>query len=80
MVILINVLTSGLVAGWLSSTITEGRGLGLVGSLVTGISGAMIGFLLAMLLAVVMGDISLLFISPAIGAMLSLLLVNLVKR
>jgi uncharacterized membrane protein YeaQ/YmgE (transglycosylase-associated protein family) len=34
-------LTIGLVAGWLASILTKGRGLGLVGNLVVGVIGAL---------------------------------------
>ncbi len=75
----------GLVAGWLAGQVVKGRGLGLVGDIVVGILGALLmGWVLPQLLHVSLpaigSDIITLIIYSAIGAIILLLLVGLVRK
>jgi uncharacterized membrane protein YeaQ/YmgE (transglycosylase-associated protein family) len=73
-------LVVGAVAGWLAGQIVKGHGFGLVGNIVVGIVGAFLaGWLLPGLglgLSGIVGSI----IYAAIGAIILLLLIGLVKR
>lgn len=86
---LILFLLIGLVAGWLASTLTKGRGLGLVGNLVVGVIGAFLGgFLFNVLglgrflfdvLGISAGGLVGLLITATVGAVVLLLLLRLIK-
>ena len=73
-------LIVGAVAGWLAGQIVKGHGFGLVGNIVVGIVGAFLaGWLLPGLglgLSGIVGSI----IYAAIGAIILLLLIGLIKR
>ncbi|MBN8739869.1 MAG: hypothetical protein BGP24_23165 [Lysobacterales bacterium 69-70] len=73
-------LVVGAVAGWLAGQIVKGHGFGLVGNIVVGIVGAFLaGWLLPGLglgLSGIVGSI----IYAAIGAIILLLLIGLIKR
>jgi uncharacterized membrane protein YeaQ/YmgE (transglycosylase-associated protein family) len=73
-------LIVGAVAGWLAGQIVKGHGFGLVGNIVVGIVGAFLaGWLLPGLglgLSGIVGSI----IYAALGAIILLLLIGLIKR
>ena len=73
-------LVGGAGAGWLAGQIVKGHGFGLVGNIVVGIVGAFLaGWLLPGLglgLSGIVGSI----IYAAIGAIILLLLIGLIKR
>ena len=77
---LIIFLLVGAVAGWLAGQIVKGHGFGLVGNIVVGIVGAFLaGWLLPGLglgLSGIVGSI----VYAAIGAIILLLLIGLIKR
>jgi uncharacterized membrane protein YeaQ/YmgE (transglycosylase-associated protein family) len=74
----------GGVVGWLVSSLTEGRGLGMAGNVSVGIVGALfVGILFARIGARLVGEGPLFFASVlagAVGAAVLILLVRLVKR
>jgi uncharacterized membrane protein YeaQ/YmgE (transglycosylase-associated protein family) len=67
----------GLVAGWLASTMTRGRGFGCLGNIAIGLAGAVIGGFLFTLLGFD-GTVGLLgsIVIASIGAALLLILLN----
>jgi uncharacterized membrane protein YeaQ/YmgE (transglycosylase-associated protein family) len=73
-------LVVGAIAGWLAGTVVKGHGFGLVGNIVVGIVGAFLaGWLLPGLglgLTGIVGSI----VYAAIGAIILLLLIGLIKR
>jgi uncharacterized membrane protein YeaQ/YmgE (transglycosylase-associated protein family) len=73
-------LLIGAVAGWLAGQVVKGGGFGLIGDIVVGILGAIVaGFLLPGLglgLTGIVGSI----IYAAIGAIILLVVVRLIKR
>lgn len=73
-------LIVGAVAGWLAGQIVKGHGFGLVGNIVVGIVGAFLaGWLLPGLglgLSGIVGSI----VYAALGAIILLLLIGLIKR
>lgn len=73
-------LVVGAVAGWLAGQIVKGHGFGLIGNIIVGIVGAFLaGWLLPGLglgLAGIVGSI----VYAAIGAIILLLLIGLIKR
>jgi uncharacterized membrane protein YeaQ/YmgE (transglycosylase-associated protein family) len=73
-------LVVGAVAGWLAGQIVKGHGFGLAGNIVVGIVGAFLaGWLLPSLglgLSGIVGSI----VYAAIGAIILLLLIGLIKR
>ena len=72
-------LAIGAVAGWLAGVIYSGAGFGLVGNIIVGILGAIIaGYLLPGYLN--FSGIGGQIISAAIGAIILLFLVSLVRR
>ena len=78
-VAIIIMLVIGAVAGWLAGLIYSGAGFGLAGNIIVGILGALIaGYLLPGYLnfSGIAGQI----ISAAIGAIILLFLVSLVRR
>ncbi len=78
-VAIIIMLVIGAVAGWLAGLIYTGAGFGLVGNIIVGILGAIIaGYLLPGYLN--FSGIGGQIISAAIGAIILLFLVSLVRR
>ena len=78
---LIIFLIIGVVAGWLAGQVVRGGGFGLIGDLVVGVIGALIaGFLFPRLGIGLGGGIVSAIISSAIGAIILLVVVRLVKR
>ncbi len=76
---IIAMLVVGAVAGWLAGLAFSGHGFGYIGNIVIGLLGAIIaGFLLPGILPLsgIVGQI----ISAAIGAIIFLSLISLVKR
>jgi uncharacterized membrane protein YeaQ/YmgE (transglycosylase-associated protein family) len=78
-VAIIIMLAIGAIAGWLAGQIIKGGGFGLVGNIVVGIAGALVaGFLFPGFLP--FGGLVGAIISAAIGAIILLLIVGLIKR
>jgi uncharacterized membrane protein YeaQ/YmgE (transglycosylase-associated protein family) len=78
-VAIIIILAIGAIAGWLAGQIIKGGGFGLVGNIVVGIAGALVaGFLFPGFLP--FGGLVGAIISAAIGAIILLLIVGLIKR
>lgn len=77
---IIIILVIGAVAGWLAGQVVRGFGFGLVGNIIVGIVGALIaGWLLPGLnlgLTGIVGSI----IYAAIGAIILLVIIGLIKR
>ena len=84
MIWLISLLAIGLVVGWLTSSFTEGRGLGPLGSVIVGVVGSFLGGLLAVPLSMrLFGEgpeymVSL--IVAAVMAVVLILIVSFIKR
>ncbi|MBR0758000.1 GlsB/YeaQ/YmgE family stress response membrane protein [Bradyrhizobium jicamae] len=78
---IIVILFVGLVAGWLAGKIVRGSGFGIIGDIVVGIAGAFISTLIFPRLGFHLGGglISEIIYS-AIGAVILLLVVRLVRR
>jgi uncharacterized membrane protein YeaQ/YmgE (transglycosylase-associated protein family) len=78
---LIVILFVGLVAGWLAGKIVRGTGFGMLGDILVGIAGALVATFLFPKLGIHIGKglISEIIYS-AIGAVLLLLIVRLVRR
>jgi len=80
MEILVILLIGGL-AGWLGSTIYQGSGLGLLGNIVVGMIGSFVGYWLLGKLGVNFGSGWVgAILTGAIGAIVILVLINLVVR
>ena len=74
-------LVIAVVVGWLAGVITRGGGFGLLGDIVVAICGAFAGHFLFGLLNIQLGGGYLgLFISATVGAVVLLLLIQLIKR
>lgn len=73
-------LLIGAVAGWLAGVVVRGGGFGLVGDIVVGILGAFIAGLLLPRLGLGLTGIAGEIIFAAIGAIILLLIVRLIKR
>ena len=78
---LIVILFVGLLAGWLAGKIVRGTGFGMIGDILIGIAGALVATFLFPKLGIHIG-IGLIseIIYSAIGAVLLLLIVRLVRR
>jgi uncharacterized membrane protein YeaQ/YmgE (transglycosylase-associated protein family) len=77
---LIVILFVGLVAGWLAGKIVRGTGFGIIGDILVGIAGAFIASWLFPRLGIHLGvGIVSAIISSAIGAILLLLIVRLIR-
>ncbi len=78
---LLVILFVGLVAGWLAGKIVRGTGFGIVGDILVGIAGAFIASLLfpALHIDIPVGHIVREIIYSAIGAVVLLLIVRLVR-
>ena len=71
----------GAIAGWLGSVIFKGSGLGLIGNIIVGILGFFVGGWLLGKLGVSLGGGTLgAILSGALGAIVILLLLNLIFR
>lgn len=78
--VLIIWLVVGAIAGWLAGTVVKGHGFGLAGNIVVGIVGAFLaGWLLPGLGLGLTGIVGAI-IYAAIGAIILLLLIGLIKR
>ena len=78
---IIVILLVGLVAGWLAGQIVRGTGFGIVGDILIGIAGAFVASLLFPRLGLHIGSgIVSEIIYSAIGAVILLLIVRLVRR
>jgi uncharacterized membrane protein YeaQ/YmgE (transglycosylase-associated protein family) len=76
---LIIFLVIGAIAGWLAGQIMQGGGFGLIGNIIVGIVGAVVaGFLLPSFFP--LGGYIGWIIHAAIGAIIVLLVVGLIKR
>jgi uncharacterized membrane protein YeaQ/YmgE (transglycosylase-associated protein family) len=74
-------LIVGAIAGWLAGQVVAGGGFGLVGDIIIGIIGALVGgWLLPRLGIYIGGGFIAAIINAAIGAIIVLLVVRLVKR
>ena len=77
---LVVILIVGLIAGWLAGQIVRGAGFGLIGDIVVGLIGAFIGDLLIPRLGLHLGTgLVGLIVNAAIGAIVLLLVVRLVR-
>ena len=70
----------GIAAGWIAGVVMKGRGLGLWGNLVVGVIGAIAGGYLLGLLGVSAGGLVGRIAIAAVGAIVLLALVRLVRR
>ena len=71
----------GIVAGWLAGKVVRGTGFGLVGDLLVGIAGAFIASWLFPRLGLSLGSgLVAAIISSAIGAIILLVVVRLIRR
>lgn len=79
---LLTYLIVGAIAGWLAGVIVKGGGFGLIGDIIIGIVGGLVaGWLSAHVLNVSVGSgIVGQIITSAIGAIILLLIIRLVKR
>lgn len=78
---LIVMILVGIVAGWIAGQVVRGGGFGLVGDLVVGVVGALIaGWLFPRLGFSLGGGIVAAILSAAIGAIILLLLIRLIRR
>ena len=73
-------LLIGAVAGWLAGVIVKGGGFGLVGDIVVGILGAFVAGLLLPRLGIGLSGIVGSIVYAAIGAIILLLVIRLIKR
>jgi uncharacterized membrane protein YeaQ/YmgE (transglycosylase-associated protein family) len=74
-------LIIGAVAGWLAGQIMTGGGFGLVGNILVGIVGALVGgWLLPRLGIYIGGGVIAAIINAAIGAVIVLFVISLIKR
>jgi uncharacterized membrane protein YeaQ/YmgE (transglycosylase-associated protein family) len=73
-------LLIGAVAGWLAGVVVRGGGFGLVGDIVVGILGAFVAGLLLPRLGLGLTGIAGEIIYAAIGAIILLLIIRLIKR
>jgi uncharacterized membrane protein YeaQ/YmgE (transglycosylase-associated protein family) len=74
-------LIVGAIAGWLAGQVVAGGGFGLVGDIIIGIIGALVGgWLLPRLGIYIGGGFIAAIINAAIGAIIVLLVVRLIKR
>jgi uncharacterized membrane protein YeaQ/YmgE (transglycosylase-associated protein family) len=78
---LVVIIIIGAIAGWLAGQIVKGSAFGLVGDIVVGINGALVaGWLFPRIGLSLGGGIIVSIISAAIGAIIVLVIVRLVKR
>lgn len=77
---LLSYIIIGLLAGWIASHLMEGRGYGLLGDIVIGIIGAFLGGYIFAWLGIAAGGFIGNLVVSAIGAIVLLFLVNLLRR
>jgi uncharacterized membrane protein YeaQ/YmgE (transglycosylase-associated protein family) len=78
---LIVILFVGLVAGWLAGKVVRGTGFGIIGDIIVGIAGAFVaGLLFPRLGLPIGGDIVREIFYSAVGAIILLLIVRLIKN
>ncbi len=77
---LIIFLLIGAVAGWLAGVVVRGGGFGLVGDIIVGILGAFVAGLLLPRLGLGLTGIAGEIIYAAIGAIILLVIIRLIKR
>ncbi|MDR3385643.1 MAG: GlsB/YeaQ/YmgE family stress response membrane protein [Rudaea sp.] len=77
---LIVFLLIGAVAGWLAGVVVRGGGFGLVGDIIIGILGAFVAGLLLPRLGLGLTGIAGEIIYAAIGAIILLVVIRLIKR
>lgn len=77
---LIIFLLIGAVAGWLAGLVVRGGGFGLVGDIIVGILGAFVAGLLLPRLGLGLTGIAGEIIYAAIGAIILLVIIRLIKR
>lgn len=71
----------GAIAGWLGSQLYKGSSLGLLGNIIVGIIGSFVGYWALGLLGINLGKgLVGAIITGAIGAILILFIVNLIKK
>jgi uncharacterized membrane protein YeaQ/YmgE (transglycosylase-associated protein family) len=74
-------LLVGLISGWLAGKIVKGAGLGLIGDIVVGVTGAFVGGWILPRLDIHLGvGLVSQTINATVGAILLLLLIRLVRR
>ena len=73
-------LVVGAIAGWLAGVVVKGHGFGVVGNIVVGIVGAFLAGWLLPGLGLGLSGIAGAIIYAAIGAIILLLLIGLIKR
>ena len=76
-------LVIGAIAGWLAGVIVQGSGFGLVGDILVGIAGALVAGFLFPALGIgftIVGGIVGAIITAALGAIILLLIVGLIRR
>ena len=76
-------LAIGAIAGWLAGVLVEGAGFGLLGNILVGIAGAFIAALLFPRLGLGLtlgGGLVVAIVTSALGAVVLLLIVNLLQR
>lgn len=74
-------LSVGLAAGWLAGVLVKGGGFGIIGDIVVGMIGALVaGFLFPLLGIAVLGGLLASILHAALGAVIFLLLLRMVKR
>ncbi len=75
-------LIVGAIAGWLAGVVVKGGGFGLIGDIIVGIVGGLLaGWLSAHVLNITVGSgVIGQIITSAIGAIILLLIIRLVKR
>jgi uncharacterized membrane protein YeaQ/YmgE (transglycosylase-associated protein family) len=76
-------LIIGAIAGWLAGVVVEGGGFGLLGNILVGIAGAFIAALLFPRLGLGLtlgGGVVGAIVTSALGAIVLLLVINLIQR
>ena len=73
-------LIIGLLAGWIASSLREGGGYGLVGDIIVGVIGSFIGGYIFGRLGILTSGFVGNLIAAAVGAIVLLFIVNLLRR
>lgn len=77
---LLALIIIGLIAGWLAGRVTQGSGFGFVGNVAVGVAGAFIGSVILTFLPIGASGTLATIVAATIGAIILLVLINLVKR
>jgi uncharacterized membrane protein YeaQ/YmgE (transglycosylase-associated protein family) len=78
---LLILLGIGLLAGWLAGVIMKGRGFGIVWNIIIGVAGSFLGGWIFRLLHIyIMSAIVTSIIAAVAGAIIILVIINLIKR